>query len=227
MSFPHLARWRGPGLALALLCLGGVALRAQAKPHESASPRWEYLGEKHGVRIYSKELPGRELPVFRVEGLVDEPFWKVIRVLQDAARHPDWVPNCAESRVLSKESFGKYRIYQRFDVPWPVWDRDVVLDVHGLQQGEREVALVDIRAVESSQPSLPKRVVRIPRLHSKYRVYGRGPSQTFISYDVDAHLGGSLPTWLLRWVVRDLPVDTIQALRKQLKRVQVSAAKPS
>ena len=88
---------------------------------------WEKLTEDDGVVVSRKAVPGRSLPIFRGIVTYKESIYDVLAVLDDVALRTKWVHRCIESKMLKKVSDFSRIIYNRTDAPWPVSDRDVVV----------------------------------------------------------------------------------------------------
>ena len=85
------------------------------------------MAERDGVRVSARSIEGRALPRLRAEGLVEADAYRVMAVIQDAARHAEWIDSCAEAVLLERESEQVSLVYTRMDVPWPLADRDAVV----------------------------------------------------------------------------------------------------
>ena len=47
-----------------------------------------------------------------------------------------------------------------------------------------------------------------------------GPSSTEVDYRLDLDPGGSVPKWVVRWLVKRLPLKTIRRLRRQISKTR-------
>lgn len=160
---------------------------------------------------------------FRAEGVVHAPFSEVMAVLYAGDRREEWLPRCSVSDVLvSRGSLAEGRFwtrnYQRFETPWPIWDRDVIVDIRGKVDHEKKRARVYFSDRKLKKPEVPKRVVRMPKLRGMYAVRGTKNGKTYLRYMVESNAGGSLPRWLIRWLSNSAPAEGVIALRAQVRR---------
>ena len=184
---------------------------------------WPLVHEEEGVRVYRSPKSRGEAVTFRAEGVVYAPFAEVMAVLYDGEGRKEWLPRCKQSRVLlSRGSLraGTFwtRNYQRFRTPWPIWDRDVVVDIRGRVNFTKRRAVVHFHERSVPTPPVPKRVVRMPKLRGTYEVRGAKNGRTYLRYFVESDAGGSLPRWLIRWLSKSAPAEGVIALREQVKR---------
>lgn len=182
--------------------------------------RWQHLMTESGVSVWLRDEPGRSLPIFKGIATIDAGMFECLAVLDDTARHVDWMSNCKVSRVIKTvDEFERY-VYNRTRAPWPVSDRDAV--VHGTIQGSVAKREVWSRFQAVALPQMPPvdGVVRMPVLRGYYRMQAIDEKHTRITYQIDADSGGMLPNWLVSRTVRRLPVETIVGLRSQVGRTR-------
>lgn len=206
------------GLLLPLIARGGEPELRRATAEDES--RWQHLMTESGVSVWLRDEPGRSLPIFKGISTLDAGMFECLAVLDDTARHVEWMSNCKVSRVVkSVDEFERY-VYNRTRAPWPVSDRDAV--VHGTIQGSVAKREVWSRFQAVSLPQLPPvdGVVRMPVLRGYYRMQALDEKRTRITYQIDADSGGMLPDWLVSRTVRRLPVETIVGLRTQVGRTR-------
>jgi hypothetical protein len=181
---------------------------------------WSPVAEEDGIVVTSRPSERSPLPIFRGVAQVDAPLLEVLAVVTDAERHREWVFACSASALVAKTSDVTGIVYNRSDTPWPVPDRDVVLDSRvELVDGEREVI---VRFVATEHPDRPptEGVVRMTYLEGHYHLWAEDDAHTRVEYQVDSDPGGSLPTWLATRGTRDMPLETLRSLRAQVARTR-------
>ena len=178
---------------------------------------WETITEEDGIIVQQKEIPGRSLPVFRGEMVIETNVFEILGILQDIERNPEWMHACIDAKRIKKINHKEYIAYNRSDAPWPISDRDVV--VHAKAEIDREKRELAIRMRSIDMPDYEKNddVVRMPKLNGHYFFRELGPRKTWIEYEIDADPGGSIPGWLVRVASRDIPLITLKNLRDRVK----------
>jgi START domain len=190
---------------------------AQGTP---ANTGWTRVAEEEGIVVTSRPSEQSPLPIFRGVAVVEASLLEVLAVVTDAERHHEWIFSCSASALVAQTSETTGVVYNRTDTPWPVPDRDVVLDSRvALVDGEREV-LVRFSAVEHPDRPPQAGVVRMTYLQGHYHLWVQDAAHTRVEYQVDSDPGGSLPTWLAVRGTRDMPLETLRALRAQLVRTR-------
>jgi hypothetical protein len=104
-----------------------VCLLAAAGYAGARSRHWTQIDEEDGIRVWRLDVPGQDLPGFRGQTRMQAPLSRIVETLQNVSEHPEWMYRCAEAKALRR--FGEHHavVYNRTDVPWPIWDRDVIL----------------------------------------------------------------------------------------------------
>ncbi len=182
----------------------------------SGEAGWRQLADVEGIVVSEHPSAHSDTPIFRGVGVVEAPLLEILAVVTDADRHHEWVFSCSASRMIEQTSRTTGLVYNRTATPWPVPDRDVVLTSQiELIDAEQEI-LVRFSAVE--HPGTPPQdgVIRMPYLEGHYHLRAEGPRRTVVEYQVDSDPGGRLPAWLARQGTRDMPLETLRALRTQL-----------
>jgi hypothetical protein len=205
--------WRVALLAV-VACTAGSSFLARAT--DSQGPAWEQIDDDEGIRVYRREIPGQELPGFRGETVMNAPVERIVAELQDYKHHTEWMESCVASFMIKDLGGGHVIDYNRTEAPWPVWDRDVVLDSQWSTSADGRMTSVVFHNADPSLAPLPEKTVRMPRLSGFYRMWKLAPAKTKVVYQVEADPGGSIPTWLAKRVARDLPWSTLSVLRKRV-----------
>jgi uncharacterized protein YndB with AHSA1/START domain len=186
---------------------------------EQSDP-YQKFDSVRGIDLYRFDTPGEEMPGFRGEVVIDRPLEDVLQVLRDVEHHTEWMHRCAVSEILRTISDDRAIVYNRTDVPWPVADRDVVLDTRFETASEGRLVVL---TVENTDPNLsppPPRVVRMPKLSGFYRLWKMDASTTKVVYQVEADIGGRVPKWIAERVARDMPYETLSRLRARVRQQQ-------
>ena len=181
---------------------------------------WEKVFEDDGILVESSLAPGKTLPTFRATGVLKYNLYELLAVLDDVPRHIEWMVRMSTSETIEKLSDFDRVIYNRFDVPWPASDRDSVMQV--LADLDRVNHFVKLRFLRIPHPLRPEieGVIRIPYLRSEAVLKALGPNRTEVSYLLDIDPGGSLPSWLVEWVVERIPYQVLKKLRRQIVKTQ-------
>jgi hypothetical protein len=193
-----------------VLCLLGVARASEP------SDGFQKVDSVRGIALYRMEAPAEEMPGFRGEVVIEAPLEKVLQVLLDVAKHTEWMHRCAVSEIVRQVSDERAIIYNRTAVPWPVADRDVVLDTRLDTGSDGRLVILSFENADPALRPVPRRVVRMPKLSGFYRLWKIDANTTKVVYQVEADIGGRVPQWIAERVARDMPYETLSRLRTRV-----------
>ena len=205
----------GRGCVVGLVCL---LLPWNATGKEG----WNAVLEEDGIAVAHRTIPGESLPEFRGRVTVNAGMADVIAVLVDAPRRVEWTHKCVESYLVEDRGQAGRVSYLRTDAPWPVSDRDMALLSKGRVENQGNRIVFSFRNIPHAEVPVRKDVVRIPKMAGHYVVENRGEQTTFVEYRVHVNPGGSLPDWLAERAGRELPLKTLDGLRKQVDKTMAS-----
>lgn len=181
---------------------------------------WTEIARQEGITVTSRPSKQSPLPIFRGVGTVDAPLLEVLAVVTDAERHHEWIFSCSASGLVAQNTDTSAIVYNRTATPWPVPDRDVVLDSRvEVIDAEREIV---VRFFATEHPRRPAEdgVVRMTYLRGHYHLWAEDAGRTRVEYQVDSDPGGRLPTWLATRGTRDMPLESLKGLRAQVAKTR-------
>ncbi len=203
------------GLWLALRCASALILLATTAHAQADHDAWRPIRVDDQITSWESERPGQPLSAFRARTSLPTSMWLAVAVLEDVARACEWTSHCTEMRRLGSAA-DMVLVYARMDAPWPVRDRDVVVQVRTVYGAPGELTL-QIEARAGAEGPASAEVVRMPRFRAHYRFRASGRESCLVEYQIDVDPGGTLPEWLKRLVARDLAHNTLDDLRDRVR----------
>lgn len=186
----------------------------------SAASNWRTVADEDGIKVMSREVPGRSFPTFRTVAVIKENIYDVLAVISDVRRYTGWMARCSASKKLSTRSEFEHVTYARTDAPWPVDDRDAVYHAQVTVSAKQRVVMIRFRAIKDPRMPPLDGVVRMDKLRGYFALKMLGPRTTQMDYQVDADPGGWIPTWVGEITARRAALDTIRALRAQARKTR-------
>lgn len=180
---------------------------------------WQHLYTQDGIAAY-RAAGNAPIPRFKAEGTIEGNLYEVLAVMNDMPRRVEWVENLKEIKLVSGIPEKQFRIYSRLDLPWPLSDRDSLIDASVTIDYSQQDVLIDFHDV--TDPAVPVRegIVRVP--HTKGLTHMKLVNDTTItvSYEIEFDSGGALPDWVVKMFTQDVPLKTIKALKLQVKKTR-------
>jgi hypothetical protein len=198
--------------ALVMSCISSTALAED-------DAAWRTIHREQGIVVSTREQAGQVLPSFRGEGDIQGDVLHVLAIVLDDARSKEWAKNADSAEILRTLDARTQLVYSRSHQTWPVRDRDLVMKrtVEVLEPGAAfRVRLV---CVPGEKPEVSG-VIRIKDCDTTFVLRKVGPETTHVDYRVRADPGGNNPAWAVRWASKNIPLETLLALRKQLDKTR-------
>jgi len=180
---------------------------------------WREIFADRGIVVSTREQAGQALPSFRGQGEVKGAVLHVLAVVLDDARSKEWAKDADEAEVLRVIDARTQVVYTRSHQTWPIRDRDLVMKrtVEVLAPGAAfRVRLV---CVPGEKPELAA-AIRIKDCDTVFVLRKLDEQTTHVDYRVRADPGGSNPDWAVRWASKNIPLETLLALRKQVVKTR-------
>jgi hypothetical protein len=184
--------------------------------------KWELVGTKDEIVSYRREVAGSPVIAMRGEAVVDASIVRVASVLLDTARLPQWMDRLAEARRIRTEGPRHYVEYDRATVPFPLSNRDFVVETWVEVDAAKKQLLLKAHSVVD--PSAPETgLVRGEVLSSTFTLTAVDHGQrTRVVAEVHTDPKGSIPKWMVNLTQKSWAHTTIMGLRAQVRKAGVS-----
>ncbi|WP_246841189.1 START domain-containing protein [Hahella sp. CCB-MM4] len=193
-----------------LTLLAAVAASAEI-PLES--PDWHLDFEKQGIRIFTKTQPDSDFEAFKAEAILDTPITNIMAVMANPSSCVEWVHGCRESWGFEEQSFSKRFAYSVNDLPWPVKDRDYVLEINTHKDQDTGAIVMNMFAVDNKMPAKDE-YVRVTAQETHYFFYELPDNKTKMVWLQHTEPAGSIPSWLVNALIVDIPYKSMRALEE-------------
>ncbi len=158
-----------------------------------------------------------------VTGTIDAPYAEVVAVLLDLERFGDWFPSLSRWEVLSRTDVAV--VYGRQDLPWPLADRDYVVEYRWSTDASGEFRL-EANGTNGAGPAPFDEVIRLERLRSQWTVRDAGDGSA-VRYHYSGDPGGSIPDWIGRIGWRSQAKVLIEQLEGEVTRRRNAPVTPA
>lgn len=184
----------------------------------SAQDAWKPVTNKNGIKTYTRSMTGSKIQEVRAVTVFDARMEELTEVLTDFSAFDQWMPSCAGARVLEGANHLDMTIYELNDLPWPVSDRDVVINVKTAFYMDKARAIVSMKNVETPTVALKNGVVRIHDFSGEYVFEYITREKTGVIYTYRVDIGGNVPAFIINFFNKRYLYDTFTGLRKMVKK---------
>lgn len=182
---------------------------------------WELAKDdtKNGIQVFTRVVEGSPLKEFRGIAKVPTTISGAVALVNDHAAGSQWIHDCKEIKTLERPSATDAVFYMVTAAPWPVKDRDSVIQSHLTQNSDSLVARIDM-AIKNDVMDKVKGRVRITEMHGSWVFTPVDANTTEIIYQAHADPAGSLPNWLVNSLVVDMPYNTLKNMQTKVLEEQ-------
>jgi hypothetical protein len=182
-----------------------------------AAQSWNFIKEKDGIKLYTCKDAGKTLKSYKGVTDIKAPAEKIFAMLEDVNHTDWWDKNLTQIRVLLYEKNKRAQYYLIYDLPWPVTDRDLCVDV--------KVTIDPVTGVHKlTAGPLPRLVpenedmIRIKEYRQTWTVTPAGKDLSHVVLEGFADPAGSIPDWLSNMVIVDSPLKVIGEVKKRMEK---------
>lgn len=200
-----------------------LALSVYAAPPKP-DVSWEDPNIKNGILIEKGLVAGSPYHAFRGTGVVQTNIGQVISTLYDLRRASEWVYKLAATKALQDENLSMV-VWQRFNLPWPVKDRDFVYFAEATYDADKKYFLASMSDITDTKILLTEvERDRIPDqsccivgklIYSSWEILATGTESSCVRVEVMFDAKGDVPEFFVKRFLRKWPYGTIRGLQAQ------------
>ncbi|MFT6552032.1 MAG: hypothetical protein ACJA1I_002079 [Zhongshania marina] len=214
--------WRSETLWSALvrrcvISLGAVMLFLQAPLTFAQSDDWRLEKTDQGIKVYSRAVADSPIRAVRGEVAINTDVDSAVNLLASVERRPSWDEMCVEAYLVASPAADVEQIYVHHDLPWPVKDRDMIMEVKWYRDDESGVATMHGRAITNGVPEYSDRV-RVHKSVNSWVITPLAAGGISLAAEMHADPAGPIPAWLLNWLSVEAPITTLQKIKGILEK---------
>ena len=176
---------------------------------------WDFIKEKDGIKIYTRKEAGKSIKSYRGVTDINAPAEKIFALIEDINNTDWWDKNLTQIKVLLYEKDKKAQYYLVYDLPWPVIDRDLCVDVTitiDPVTGERRITAVSIDGVIPESNNM----VRIKNYRQTWTIMPAGKEMTRVILEGFVDPAGGIPDLISNMLIIDSPFKAISGVKERM-----------
>jgi hypothetical protein len=178
------------------------------------SQDWQFIKEKDGIKIYTRKEAGSDLKSFKGEAMIRAKYEDLLNLIGNVKNQDWWDKSVAELKILLFEEGKHVQYYIVYDSPWPVSDRDLVVDAVINTDPVTKVRTVKAKPLPGVIPEKADKV-RIKNYWQNWTVTPIKPGLVHVVLEGFVDPGGSIPDWLYNMVITDTPIKVIRNVKEK------------
>lgn len=181
---------------------------------------WQLIKDEDAIQVYSGKLQGTRIKSAKGEVTIAASLDEILAVLENIQLLPRWLYKCKSAKTIKQVDIVERYDYIYSDMPWPSWDRDVIVRSVFQQNPDTKVVTVSFDT-NPTMVALKQRVVRVKQMtgrmvltpQTKKLANNQSAKSTKVIYEVNADPGGKIPKWLVNDMISDFPFYSLKNLR--------------
>jgi hypothetical protein len=187
-------------------------LLAQNQPGQT----WVFVKEKDGIKIYTGKEQNSSVKSYKGEADLHTRLDKIYALIGNPKNTDWWTGDISEIKILLYE-YGKHvQYYLVYDSPWPVTDRDLVVDAIIKTDSVTGIRTVEARPLPNVIPERTDRI-RIKKYWQKWTIVPKPNGIIHVTLEGFADPAGSIPAWLYNMVITETPWKVIKSVMTHTK----------
>ena len=178
---------------------------------------WKFFKESNHISVYYRTNEKPTIKELRLTTTINAPVPTVEAIITNVDILKSWGYACLESKLLKKVGPGELYYYYAVDVPWPVSDRDVVINMKIKHDSISGITHINSRNFVGFIPEKEDRIrVKYVRAHWKLSPVKKGLMQ--LDFTIESDLGANFPDWIVNYAMSYSPIKSITALKKMAEK---------
>ena len=161
---------------------------------------WDFIKEKDGIKIYTRKDVGKSLKSYKGVTDIHAPAAKVFALIEDVNNTDWWDKNLTNIRVLLYEKNKRAQYYLVYDLPWPVADRDLCVDVTVSIDPLTGVSKITAGPMPGVVPANSD-MIRITEYRQTWTVSPAGKELAHVVLEGFVDPAGSIPDWISNMLI--------------------------
>ncbi|MEI6088603.1 MAG: START domain-containing protein [Bacteroidota bacterium] len=207
---------RSNWLRIGLIMISGLFISTCFSQSE-----WTLKKDKNGIKVFTGKLADSKFNAIKVSCNLNANLSSLASLLLQPHLQPEWVIATKTSKLIKQLAPNHIYYYNIATIPWPLANRDMVIDLKIVQDSASKKMTVTANTIENILPAI-KGLERIPYTHATWEVTPIGPNQIHVEYFLKINPGGGVPPWILNMFIAKAPFDSFDNLSRiiQEKRFQ-------
>lgn len=188
-----------------------LALSAQTES------KWQLIRDEDNIQVYGRHSRGTLIQSVKGVVNISASLDKLLDIFEDIKKCPRWMYRCKRAKTLKQINIVERIDYIVTDLPWPTWDRDLI--IHSTFQQNRKTKQVEIKFRSlPSQLAVKPGLVRIKKMTGSMRFVPQKNGSIQFTYEISADPRGKIPKWMVNAMATDFPFYTLKNLRALAER---------
>jgi hypothetical protein len=181
-----------------------------AAAYTHASSEWTHRKTSDGISVYTKNVSGSPINAVKVIADINSPSKTLVALIQNMEKRTIWDSMCKAVKGVST-SKGKEGYHLVYEMPWPVTDRDMVMETETSQLGRTIV--ISNKALNDTRLNASKKFVRVTYATEEWTITPTSDNTSQLEGIIFLDPNGPIPAWLINMLSVSQPINVVRNLR--------------
>lgn len=182
----------------------------------SSETAWNLAVNKDGIKVFTRETEGCPIDEFRGVSEVTATIDTIEKIIKDVNAQPAWMADCLYARVLKEYDKDHLVCYNVLNLPWPLSDRDLLIDIKIFKDKSGKKLSCEMSAYPQDIIPVEKKFVRIRDFRASCRFEQISSDKCSVEYINRVNPMAPIPDAIANSVARNNPFNTIKGLKKMV-----------
>ncbi|MCF6189588.1 MAG: START domain-containing protein [Cocleimonas sp.] len=177
-----------------------------------AESKWRLIRDEDNIQVYSRHSSGTVIQSVKGVVNISTSMDKLLNIFEDITKCPNWMYRCKRAKTLKQINIVERIDYIVTDLPWPTWDRDLI--IHSVFQQNRKTKQVEIKFRSLLRyVAVKPGIVRIEKMKGAMRFVPQKNGSIQFTYEINADPRGNISKWMVNAMATDFPFYTLKKIR--------------
>jgi hypothetical protein len=193
----------------------------QRYPTAPKEGKWVKEKSSNGFTIYTRDGVKTDILPIKAEGVINAPIDRILEVLRRVDGSERWTPDLIKKTTLQDLGPRAAITYSLTDMPWPIYDRRLILHNELLLDKKKELLFVMAKTVSFNGAPQPKKTIEafIGYANMGFRPVSKDSTYVELTAFIDPR--GSIPSWIINFYQISWPVGFFKALEKEASKEEI------
>ena len=187
---------------------------------------WQLKKSENGISVYTRKPENSDFKEVKASAYLKTSLSSLIALLYDFEFYPKWVYKCGKSGTLKVISEKELIHYQTVLAPWPIANRDFVVNIKIAQNKMTKVITIKSHAIGHYIPAFPG-YVRIMNFNASWVLTPLKNGNVEIVYTLLVDPAGNVPAWAVNMAIIDGPFETMANIKELVLKEKYQKTKSS
>jgi hypothetical protein len=178
---------------------------------------WKFFKESNDISVYFRTHEKSTVKELKLTTKINATVQSVESIITNVDILKTWGYACLESKLLKRKGMGELYYYYAVDVPWPLSDRDVVINMKIRQDSLSGITDINSMNFNGLIPEKEDRT-RLKYVKAHWQLIPINKNSMQLDFTIATELGSDFPDWLVNYAMSYSPIKSITALRNMAEK---------